>query len=76
MATNNVAPFARLVSPGGHTLSGSASVQHSISEHFIMELGYTRLRQSYSNIAVIANAPNTNRAFISVSYQFARSLGR
>jgi hypothetical protein len=76
MATNNVAPFARLVSPGGHTLSGSASVQHSISEHFLMELGYTRLRQSYSNIAVIANAPNTNRAFVSVSYQFARSLGR
>jgi hypothetical protein len=76
MATNNVAPFAHMVSPGGHTLSGSASVQHSISEHFIMEVGYARLRQNYSNIAVIASAPNTNRAFVSVSYQFTRSLGR
>ena len=41
-----------------------------------MEFGYTRLHQSYSGIAVISNAPNTNREFISISYQFTRTAGK
>ena len=72
----NVTPFFFLSSPGGHTVSGTVSVQHPISEHLNAELGYTRLHQSYGGIAVISNAPDTNREFISVSYQFARPLGR
>lgn len=76
MLTNNVSPSTRLAAPGGHSISGSASVQHSISEHLMVELGYARLLQRYSNIAVIATAPNTDRAFFVISYQFARALGR
>jgi hypothetical protein len=72
----NVTPFLFLTLPGGHTVSGTVSVQHAINEHFNAELGYTRMHQSYSGIAVISNAPDTNRAFIAVSYQFARPLGR
>jgi outer membrane protein assembly factor BamA len=72
----NVTPFFSLSSPGGHTVSGTVSVQHPISEYFNAELGYTRLHQSYSGIAVISNAPDANREFVSVSYQFARPLGR
>jgi hypothetical protein len=62
--------------PGGHTISGTVSVQHSMGEHFRAELGYSRLHQSYSGIAVISNAPDSNREYISLSYQFSRPLGR
>jgi hypothetical protein len=62
--------------PGGHTVSGTVSVQHSISEHLRAELGYSRLHQSYSGVAVISNAPDSNREYISLSYQFSRPLGR
>jgi hypothetical protein len=71
-----VTPLSFLSSPGGHSVSGTVSVQHQISEHLSAELGYTRLHQSYSGIAVISNAPDTNREFISISYQFTRPLGR
>jgi hypothetical protein len=72
---NAVDPFP----PGtydGHSVSGTASVQQQFGEHVNLQLGYTRLHQSYSNVAVISLTPNTNRAFISLSYQFSRPLGR
>jgi hypothetical protein len=72
----NVTPSFPLSSPGGHSISGTASVQHSLSEHFKIELGYGRLHQSYSGIAAISNAPNTDRVFISISYQVTRPVGR
>jgi hypothetical protein len=72
----NVTPSFTSSNPGGQTVSGTASVQHSMSEHLNMELGYSRLHQSYSGIAVILAAPDSNREFISVSYQFTRPLGR
>jgi hypothetical protein len=72
----NVTPLFFLASPGGHSISGTVSVQHTISGHFNAELGYTRLHQSYDGIAVISNNPDTNREYISISYQFVRPLGR
>jgi hypothetical protein len=72
----NVNAFSFFASPGGHTVSGTVSVQHPISGHFNAELGYSRVHQNYGDIALISNAPDTNREFISISYQFARPLGR
>ncbi len=72
----NVTPFFFLASPGGHSISGTVSVQHTISGHLNAEVGYSRLHQSYDGIALISGAPDTNREFISISYQFARPLGR
>src|SRR6185312_867900 len=72
----NVTPLLTFGNPGGHSISGSISVQHSIGEHFNAEAGYTRLHQSFSDIAVISAEPDTNREFISISYQFNRALGR
>jgi hypothetical protein len=72
----NVTPLFSSSNPGGHTVSGTTSVQHSMSEHLKVELGYARLHQSYNDIAVISNAPDSDREFISVSYQFTRPLGR
>ena len=60
----------------GHTISGTASLHQQFGEHIGLELGYNRLHQSYSNVPVLALTPNTNREFISVSYNFSRPLGR
>jgi len=72
----NVTPSSLQSSSGGHTLTGTVSVQHPLGERFNVALGYTRLHQSYSGIPVISNTPNTNLEFISISYQLARPLGR
>ncbi len=66
------------LAPGsnGHTVSGTATVQQQWGQHFNVQLGYTRLHQDYSQVAVLATAPDTNREFVSISYQFSRPLGR
>jgi hypothetical protein len=61
---------------GGHSISGTASLDQQLGEHFALGFGYSRLHQSYSNISAISNAPDTNRGWVSFSYQFARPLGR
>lgn len=68
--------FLGVSDSGGHTVTGTVSLQRQIGERFGLGMGYTRLQQSYSNIAAISAAPNTNREWISISYQFARPLGR
>ena len=61
---------------GGHSISGTASVDYSLNEHFTARAGYQRLHQSYNSIAAIASDPDSDREFISISYQFTRPLGR
>jgi hypothetical protein len=60
----------------GHTVSGTAALQQQLRQHWNLQLGYTRLHEDYSTVAVLAMTPNTNREFVSVSYQFSRPLGR
>jgi hypothetical protein len=60
----------------GHSASGTASLQQQLGPHVNLQLGYTRLRQVYSNVAVLAATPDTNREFVSISYQFSKPLGR
>lgn len=62
-------------STNGHAVSGTASLQRLFGEHLNVQFGYTRVHQSY-NIAAVSTTPDTNREFISLSYQFARPLGR
>jgi hypothetical protein len=59
----------------GHTISGTASLQQQFGQHLNVQLGYTRLHQDYA-VAVLAATPDTNREFVSISYQFSRPLGR
>ncbi len=61
-------------SPGGHTISGTASADYAIGEHLVAGFGYTRLYQNYSEIAALS--PNSDRSFFSISWQFRRPLGR
>jgi hypothetical protein len=62
-----------VASLGGHTISASAALQRMIGQHINAQAGYTRLHQTYDFFS--AN-PNTNREWVSISYQFARPLGR
>jgi len=62
-------------SSDGHSISGTAAVQRLFGEHLNVQLGYMRIHQSY-NVEAIATTPDTNREFISLSYQFSRPLGR
>jgi hypothetical protein len=73
---NDLLGFASAGTTNGHTVSGSASLQQDFGQHLSVQLGYTRLHQDYSGVAVLAAAPNTNREFVSISYQFSRPLGR
>jgi len=63
-------------STGGHTISGSASIRRQLGDHLNCEIGYARLHQTYDNLPLISKAPDTNREWVSISYQFARPLGR
>jgi len=60
----------------GHSASGAASLQQQLGPHINLQFGYTRLHQVYSNVAVLAATPDTNRESVSISYQFSRPLGR
>jgi hypothetical protein len=75
-AQNNVLGSPLNGSSNGHSISATASLQRQFHEHFNLQLGYTRLHQNYSSVAVIAMTPDTNREFVAVSYQFSRPLGR
>jgi hypothetical protein len=61
---------------GGHTITGNASLQRQIGQHFSIGLGYMRVHQTYTGIEAISGAPDTNREWVSISYIFSRPLGR
>jgi len=75
-AQNNIIGSSLLGVSNGHSISGSAFLQQIIGEHLSVQLGYTRVHQSYIGIPVISATPDTNRESISISYQFSRALGR
>jgi hypothetical protein len=75
-AQNDILGGAVLGASNGHTIAGTASLQHLVGQHLSVQLGYTRLHQDYSAVAVLAANPDTNREFVSITYQFARPLGR
>lgn len=70
--------LATALAPGnnGHSVSGTAALQQQFGPHISVQLGYTRLHQNYSYVAVLAATPDTNREAVSISYQFSRPLGK
>jgi len=75
-ANNNILDALPAFNSGGQTISGNASVQRQFGEHLSLQAQYTRLHQSYSDVAAISSVPDRNLAMISISYQFSRPLGR
>jgi len=62
--------------PGGHTLSGTASVGRMLGQRLSFVIQYQRLHQDYSDIPAISNDPNSSRESGSITYHFSRPLGR
>ncbi len=69
-ANNGVISLASL---GGHTLSGSASMQYQVGANVNLQAGYTRLHQTYN---VFSANPDTNREWVSIAWQFLRPIGQ
>jgi hypothetical protein len=76
MRTKNVTPLEVSSNPGGHTLIGTVSIQHPIGERVNTALGYARLNQSYNGINAVSTAPNSDRVFFTLTYEFSKPLGR
>ena len=76
MLYKNLSPLSSLNGPGGQSLSGAVSFDHPLSERFTSSFGYQRLDEHYSSIAAISSDPNSDRVFISISYQLTKPLGR
>ncbi|MFZ0662800.1 MAG: hypothetical protein WAM66_08920 [Acidobacteriaceae bacterium] len=74
--TTNAAPSIPIFYPGGRSISGSPFVAYTFGSHLQLEGGYNRLHQSYNGVAILADNPDSNREYISLSYQFNRPLGR
>jgi hypothetical protein len=75
-ADNSVLDALPTLNTSGHTISGIASVQRQVGEHLNLQLQYTHLHQSYSDVPVLSAVPNRDRVAINISYQFSRPLGR
>jgi hypothetical protein len=74
-SNNNIGAIA-LLNSTGHTISGNASLQQQVGQHFNLQLQYMRLHQDYSGIQAIASNPDRNRVSATIAYQFSRPLGR
>ncbi len=75
-SNNSVLNASPTFNTGGHTISGNASVQRQVGQRLNLQLQYTRVHQSYSDVAVISAIPDQNRVAVNISYQFVRPLGR
>jgi|HubBroStandDraft_4_1064222.scaffolds.fasta_scaffold18084_2 hypothetical protein len=75
-APTTVNSTGQIVSSNGHTVLGTGTLQQQFGQHLNLQVGYTRIHQYYPAVAALATTPNTNREFVSISYQFAKALGR
>lgn len=73
---NTLTPAFVGSSPSGHTLSATVTAQRPLGERLSLQAGYTWLQQSYQGIPATSAIPETNRVFVSVSYQMTRPLRR
>ncbi len=59
----------------GHTITGSATLQHQIFSQLGLAFGYDRVHQSYSQVAAISANPDSDRFSVSLTWNFQRQLG-
>jgi hypothetical protein len=72
----SIGPVSTLPTENGHTISGVVSAGRSFRDGFELNFGYDRMHESFSGITTIANAPNSDRVYGTLSYRFTRPLGR
>jgi hypothetical protein len=69
-------PVYTAFNQGGHTATGTVSMQHKITERLNAALGYSRFNQSYSAVEPSSVSPVSNRVYVTVNCLFSRPLGR
>jgi len=72
----NATPLLPASTPGGRTTTGTISLQRAFGEHFSVLGGYDRLHEGYAGLTEISSAPDSDRVFVSITYQFTRPIGR
>ena len=72
----NLTPSFLLSSPGGHTISGTVSLQRTLTEHANVQFGYSWAQQSYPSFQTVTTIPNINRVFATINLTFSRPLQR
>ncbi len=72
---NTVTPLFVSSSANGHSISGTASIQRALNDNINLQLGYSWVNQTYQSVSTSV-APNTNRVFFSINYQFTKPLHR
>ena len=72
---HNPEPSVRNSIRGGHSIFGSAVLDHAINPHLSVLLEYDRSHQAYEGIPSIAANPDSNRGMASLVWHFTRSLG-
>jgi hypothetical protein len=60
----------------GHSVTGSATLDHPIGGQFDIAFHYDRIHQSYDRIVAIAANPDSDRETISITWHFQRPIGR
>ena len=65
-----------VINGNGHTVSGTASLQQLFGPAPQCATGIHATSPGLQPVAVLATTPDTNREFVSISYQFSRPLGR
>lgn len=61
---------------GGRTIYAGFGLFRRLTEKMNAEVGYQHFHQSYASLPDASNAPDSNRGFVAVTYQFSRPLGR
>ncbi|HEY6446930.1 MAG TPA: hypothetical protein VIY53_10750 [Acidobacteriaceae bacterium] len=61
---------------GGHTIRGTASLEHSLNNQAGLSFLYSRIHQSYPGVTAISADPDTDQILISLSYRFSRPVGQ
>ena len=72
----DLTPLTAASIPGGHAILGNVSISREMGEHFNVGVGYERLHEDYTSVAVIAADPDSDQEFVTVTYQWKRALGR
>jgi len=77
---SNVEPVSPLESvftyQGGNSLMAQAELTKTWKEHFAMLWGYQRLHQQFYDVLAISANPDTDRVFVSLTYNYQKPLGR
>ncbi len=72
----SVDPLYFFSESGGHSISGTAQLEHPLGERLRASLSYQRLHQNYSGVTALTSDPDSDRISISISYQLSIPLGR